>query len=304
MYVLGDTGDFDTMSTLVEVSPVVELQRSEIFFNKLEFILCFVLTSLCLPLFLSLSLSFSLARSHALLLSYSICLYLSRCFCPSLSPSLSLSLSHTYTLSLFSYLFFCRASRDPLKPQPEDMLYKSGKATNRLVVAFWWFCLSVCILCVCLSVYLFVCVCLSVSLFVCKRIRLPMFHSIRLSLCLSLPLFVCLSVCLSFCQSVYLSVCLSVRLSLFQSICLSVCLCLCLFMYLSVCVTMSTFLEFFGISARLTFCLFLPVPIFSFPSITFYPVCFQTKNYRFFILYFLFFIVYFLAFNLVVAHSF
>ncbi len=64
----------------------------------------------------------------------------------------------------------------------------------------------------CLSVYLFVC--LSVCLFIICL-------SVYLFVCLSVYLFVCLSVCLFICLSVYhLFVCLSVYLF----VCLSVCL--------------------------------------------------------------------------------
>ena len=64
---------------------------------------------------------------------------------------------------------------------------------------------------VCQSVPLFVClsVCLSVSQSVCSFVCLSVSQSVPLSVCLSVSLFLCLSVC----QSVPLSVCLSVPLS-------------------------------------------------------------------------------------------
>jgi hypothetical protein len=73
-------------------------------------------------------------------------------------------------------------------------------------------------------------VCLSIYLLVCL--------SVCLSICLSLFLSVCVCVCLPVCLSLFLSVCLCVSLSVFRSFCVSVCLSffllVCLFIGLSV----------------------------------------------------------------------
>ena len=74
-----------------------------------------------------------------------------------------------------------------------------------------------------LSVGLFVCP--SVRLSVCPSACLSARLSVRLSICPSVYLSVCLSVCLSICLPVCLTVCQSVHLS---AVCLSICLSICL----------------------------------------------------------------------------
>ena len=90
-------------------------------------------------------------------------------------------------------------------------------------------------------------ICLSAPLFICMS-GLPVFLFVSVSVCVSVCVFVsvcmtcmsvCLSMCVSMCPSLCLSVCVSVCvcLSVCLSFCLSVCVCLpvCLSVHLSVC---------------------------------------------------------------------
>jgi len=79
-----------------------------------------------------------------------------------------------------------------------------------------------------------------VSRSVCHSFNLPLcFHSVKLSLCMPVTLFICHCLSLYVCLSVTLSLCLSVTLSVCHSfcrfVCLSLFLSLCLFVCHSVC---------------------------------------------------------------------